>query len=110
MYKNGRRLLLGQSDKDLEKELFDILRSIYAQAGEKFDDVVMGSRFNRWAHGYAYEQVSLFDSDKITETTTKQMQRKIGNIFMANSDVAWMSYLQNAIEQGLRAAEEAAKV
>ena len=68
-----------------------------------------GLTINRWAHGYSYERVGLFDSEAAERSTTRQMQRAVGNIFMANSDVAWQPYLQHAMEQGLRAAEEALK-
>lgn len=106
-YRNGRRHLMKQQLADLEKELLDVLRGIYELAGEKVEDVVAGLTLNRWAHGYSYEQVMLWDSDESTESTTAMMQKKIGNIFMANSDIAWMPYLQNAIDEGYRAVTEA---
>lgn len=109
MYRNGRRILMTQDYAALEKELFDQMREVYATVGESFDDAVAGVILNRWAHGYAYEQVGLFDSDETTESTTAKMQKPVGNIHMANTDVAWMPYLQDAIDQGCRAAEEITK-
>lgn len=106
-YRNGRRALLGQQEATLKEELMGFLNEFYALAGEKAEDVVVDITLNRWAHGYSYEQVTLWDSDEFTESSIKAMQQKIGNIFMANCDVAWMPYLQNAIDEGVRAAKEA---
>lgn len=106
-YRNGRRALIRQQEEDLKAELMAFLNAFYALAGEKVEDVVAGITLNRWAHGYSYEQVTLWDTDEFTEKTTQTMQQKIGNIFMANCDVAWMPYLQNAIDEGVRAAKEA---
>lgn len=107
MYKMGRAKLASQKLEDLQKELLDILSKIYALAGEKMEDAVVDVRFNRWAHGYAYEQNTLWDTDAKMAQETSQMQKSIGNIFMANSDVAWMPYLNGAIDQGFRASDEA---
>lgn len=109
MYRNGRKILVTQDYAALEKELFEQMREIYTAVGENFDDVVSGVTFNRWAHGYAYEQVGLFDSDEIAQSTTAQMRQPVGKIYMANTDVAWMPYLQYAVDEGYRAAEEALK-
>lgn len=106
MYRKGRRNLMKQDYAALEQELFEVMREMYASVGENFDDVVVGVTINRWAHGYAYEQVSLFDSDDVAEKTTQLMRQPVGKIHMANTDVAWMPYLQNAVEEGYRAAEE----
>lgn len=109
MYKNGRRQLAGQDLAALQTELFTILREMYASVGENFDDAMVASAFFRWAHGYAYEQTALWDSDEEVKRTTKIMQQPIGNIFMAGTDVAWMPYANNAIDQGHRAVQEALK-
>lgn len=106
MYRNGRRALMAQDYAALEKELFDQMREIYAIAGENFDDVVADVIINRWAHGYAYEQVGLFDDDETAEATTTKMRQPVGKIHFANTDVAWMPYLQDAIDEGCRATEE----
>ncbi|MDK4681000.1 NAD(P)-binding protein [Kingella negevensis] len=108
-YRAGRRQLASQSQDTLKQEVIEQLRPIYALAGENVDDAIADMTINRWAHGYSYEQVGLFDSDEATESTTKTMQKSVGNIYLANSDVAWMPYVQNAIDQGHRAAQEASK-
>lgn len=107
MYKGGRRHLNQQNPEALEKELLDQLRSIYAAAGEKLDDVLETVTLNRWAHGYSYEQSGLFDSDSSAETATETMQRRIGSIFMAGSDTAWTPYVHGAFDQAYRAVNEA---
>lgn len=109
MYKAGRRSLNGQNYEALEKEMLDQLRSIYAVAGEKLDDVLVAVTLNRWAHGYSYEQTGLFDSDSSAEKATGTMQKRVGNIFIAGSDAAWMPYVHGAVDQAYRAVGEALK-
>lgn len=107
MYRNGRKELIQQNYETLEQELREQLRAIYAQADENLDDVLLGITINRWAHGYSYEQVSLFDSDEHTEQTTTLMQQPIGQIYFAGSDVNWQPYMQGAMDQACRAVREA---
>lgn len=109
MYKAGRRKLNDQNYEALEKEMLDQLRSIYAVAGEKLDDVMVAVTLNRWAHGYSYEQVGLYDSDSATEKATETMQKHVGNIFIAGSDAGWMPYVHGAVDQAHRAVEEVLK-
>lgn len=106
MYRNGRRKLLGKDYATLENELFTQLREIYASVGEKFDDVVEAVIINRWAHGYAYEEAALFDAPEDVDSTSKLMRQPVGKIHMANTDVAWMPYFPNAVEEAYRAVEE----
>ena len=108
-YRAGRRKLIAQKYEDLRNELMAQLREVFATVGVNADDVVQEITINRWGHGYSYEQVGLYDSDNDVERNTTRMRKSLGNIFMANSDVAWMPYAQNAIDEGLRAANEAAK-
>ncbi|KPN74545.1 NAD(P)-binding protein [Neisseria sp. 74A18] len=107
MYKSGRRALNSQSYESLEKEMLDQLRSIYDVAGEKLDTVLVAVTLNRWAHGYSYEQTGLWDSDSSAENATSSMQKRIGNIFIAGADAAWMPYVNGAIDQAYRAVAEA---
>ncbi len=109
MYKAGRRHLAAQNYEALEKEMLDQLRSIYAVAGEKLDDVLVAVTLNRWAHGYSYEQTGLYDSDSSAEKATETMQKRVGNIFIAGSDAAWMPYVHGAVDQAYRAVNEALK-
>lgn len=106
MYRAGRAQLLSQDYASLERELREQLGALYALAGESFDDAVVSITLNRWAHGYSYEQGQLWDSDNTMQQTTARMQRRLGNIFMAGSDVGWMPYVQGAIDQAHRAVQE----
>lgn len=107
MYQNGRRKLYGQTYEDLELQLREQLRPLYALAGENFDDAVAAITINRWSHGYSYEQALLWDSDQDVREATSAMQKPLGNIFMAGTDVAWKPYVQDAIAQAYRAVHEA---
>lgn len=109
MYRNGRRKLLRQSYESLKQEMLEQLRNMYAVAGENLDEVLAGVTINRWAHGYSYERVGLWDSENRAERITERMQEPLGNIFMANSDVAWLPYMHDAIDQAFRAVREALK-
>lgn len=109
MYRSGRRHLNGQDYKALETEMLDQLRGIYAAAGESLDDVLAAVTLNRWAHGYSYEQAGLYDSDSSAEKTAETMQKRVGNIFIAGSDAAWMPYVHGAVDQAYRAVAEALK-
>lgn len=107
-YRVGRRRLAGKNYDVLQQELMEQLQTFYDLAGEKVADVVSAIRINRWAHGYSYERVALFDSKESKDTATHKMQQRIGNIFMANSDVDWAPYVQGAFDQAYRAVQEAA--
>ncbi len=109
MYRGGRRRLVEQNYEALKEEMLGQLRSIYAVAGEKLDDVLEAVTINRWAHGYSYEQTGLFDSDNSAEKATVQMQKPVGNIFIAGSDSGWMPYVHAAIDLAHQAVGEALK-
>lgn len=106
-YRFGRRALAAKKYADLEKELLEQLRGVFQAAGENLDDVIVGITINRWSHGYSYEQVKLWDSDNTTRRTVAAMSKPLGNIFMAGTDIVWMPYLQNAVDQAYRAVAQA---
>ncbi|MDO4641388.1 MAG: NAD(P)-binding protein [Neisseria sp.] len=106
-YRSGRRKLASQNYEVLKEQLFEQFRHLYDAAGEKFDDAVVDFTLNRWAHGYSYEQTTLWDTDQSMKKNTHAMQKPIGNIFMAGCDVAWKPYLQYAVDQAYRAVREA---
>ncbi|EGZ44547.1 spermidine dehydrogenase SpdH [Neisseria wadsworthii 9715] len=106
-YRNGRRKLFAQSYDALKTELLGQLRHLYELAGENFDEMLVDVTLNRWAHGYSYEQAELADTEQSMERTTRAMRKPVGNIFMAGCDMAWMPYLQNAVDEAFRAVKEA---
>lgn len=52
------------------------------------------------------EQVGLWDNDSSAASQTDLMRQAVGHIHMAGTDVAWMPYLQNAIDEAVRAVGE----
>ncbi len=106
-YRQGRRHLMTQNETQLREEIMQQLRELFALVGENADDIVVDISINRWAHGYSYERLDLFDSDKSVKDNTTSMQQTLGNIFMANTDMLWKPYLQYGIEQGMQAAQQA---
>ncbi|MDO4656432.1 NAD(P)-binding protein [Kingella sp. (in: b-proteobacteria)] len=107
MYKKGRGKLAGMTFDDIKAEMLKQLRAIYALAGENLDDNLLDVSINRWSHGYSYERLDLFNTGRNAADTTAQMQKRVGNIFMAGSDVAWKPYVQGAFDQAYRAVKEA---
>ncbi len=107
MYKKGRGKLAGMSFDAIKEEMLKQLRAIYALAGENLDDNLLDVSINRWSHGYSYERLDLFNTERNAADTTAQMQKRLGNILMAGSDVAWRPYVQDAIDQAYRAVKEA---
>lgn len=104
--KMGRMELYSKSFAELEKLALDQLSEIYETAGETLGDKVLAITFNRWGHGYSYEQNVLFDKDNTANKTLKNVKRPQGNIYIANSDADWMPYVDGAIDQAWRAVAE----
>lgn len=106
MYKAGRGILRGQDYAQLEQEALSQVRTLFQLADESLDDALIGIALHRWAHGYSYEQVGLWDNDSSAAAQTDLMRQAGGHIHMAGTDVAWMPYLQNAIDEAVRAVGE----
>jgi len=61
---------------------------------------------NRWPHGYAYEENSLFDAEAKGPATFEIARARAGQVAIANSDAAWNAYAHEAIDQAWRAVGE----
>ena len=62
---------------------------------------------NRWPHGYAYDQNTLFDPDYEEDSLPCVVgRRRFGRVAIANSDAGGRAYLDEAIDQAHRAVEE----
>ena len=107
MQRGGRAELLALDHEQLEAELREQLRAVFALAGENADEAIAAMTINRWAHGYSYFQARLWDSDQATRAAIHAMQQPAGQIFLAGSDTAQEPYLHGAIDQAVRAVNQA---
>jgi spermidine dehydrogenase len=105
--KVGRAELLATPFETFEREIRDQLRRLLA--GTSFDPAtdIRAIIVNRWPHGYAPENNSLFDADVPTgEEHYVRARARFGRMAIANSDAGAGAYTDVAMEQGHRAAYE----
>jgi spermidine dehydrogenase len=103
----GRAELLQMSFETFERQTRDELARALGPGG--FDPArdIAGITVNRWPHGYAQGQNSLWDPDWREEERPWIVGRaRFGRISIANSDAAATPLTQAAIAMGHRAVEE----
>ena len=106
-FRAGRAELLQMSFATFERETRDELGR--ALRGGGFDPArdIAGITVNRWPHGYAQGQNTLYDPDWAENERPWVLGRaQFGRISIANSDAAATPLTQAAIDQGHRAVEE----
>lgn len=106
-FRAGRAELLQMTFETFERQTRDELARALAAGG--FDPArdIEGITVNRWPHGYAQGQNSLYDPDWTDEEKPWLVGRaQFGRISIANSDAAATPLTQAAIDQGHRAVQE----
>ncbi|MGH9385573.1 MAG: NAD(P)-binding protein [Vicinamibacterales bacterium] len=106
-FRAGRADLLQMSFETFERETRDQMAR--ALGGGGFDPArdIEAITVNRWPHGYAQGQNSLYDPDWAEDERPWVIGRaKFGRISVANSDAAAIPLTQAAIDQGHRAVQE----
>ena len=109
-HRAGRVELLATPFAEFERRIRDDLGRMFGPSGLDPARDVQAITVNRWAHGYAYQYNSLWDPFWLeggVQPCTIARQRH-GLISIANSDAGAYAYLDSAIDQGYRAAREAA--
>ena len=109
-FRAGRMELMDTPFSKFERNIRDQLGRMLG--GARFDPAkdIEGITVNRWAHGYAYTQNSLFDPDWKEEEKPWVIGRKpFGKIAIANSDAGASAYTDVAIDQAWRAVGEILK-
>lgn len=101
-WRRGRQALLSMSFGDFEARVREHLTRLFGAAGFDAERDLLGIAVCRWAHGYAYEHNTLFDTVP-AERSLALLRRPLGRIAFAGSDVGWAAYADAAIEHGLRA-------
>jgi len=110
-YRMGRYELLRTPFETFERNIRDQLQRMLAGGGFDAARDIAGITVNRWAHGYAYDYLTLSDPDWPPEERPCVVGRKqFGRISIANSDAAATAFTDAAIDQGYRAVEEQLKL
>jgi spermidine dehydrogenase len=106
-FRAGRADLLATSFETFERHIRDQLGRALADGG--FDPArdIEAITVNRWPHGYAAGQNTLYDPDWSDEELPWVVgRRRFGRIAIANSDAAAICLTQAAFDQGRRAVQE----
>jgi spermidine dehydrogenase len=110
-HRMGRMELFATTFEDMERKIRDQLARTLGPGG--FDPArdISAITVNRWAHGYAYEYNSLFDSFWLEGGVTpcEIARQQHGRIAIANSDAGAYAYTDEAINQAHRAVGELTK-
>jgi spermidine dehydrogenase len=105
MFRIGRMKLLDMSFDDFELRVRDELDRMLGPGGFSSARDISAITVNRWSHGYAYGENSLFDPDDAVEIKDKACEPH-GRVAIANSDAGWSAYAHSAIDQAKRAVDE----
>jgi spermidine dehydrogenase len=110
-HRMGRMELFSTTFEDMERKIRDQLARTLGPGG--FDPArdIAAITVNRWAHGYAYEYNSLFDSFWLEGGVTpcEVARTPYGRIAIANADAGAYAYTDEAINQAYRAVGEITK-
>lgn len=110
-YRMGRYELLRTPFETFERNIRDQLQRMLAGGAFEAARDIAGITVNRWAHGYAYDYLTLSDPDWPPEERPCVVGRKqFGRISIANSDAAATAFTDAAIDQGYRAVQEQLKL
>jgi spermidine dehydrogenase len=103
----GRAELMAASFEDIERSTRDQLARMLGSGGFDPATDITAITVNRWPHGYAPENNSLFDPD-VEEALQPHVRgrTRFGRVTIANSDSGGGAYTDVAIEQAARAVSE----
>lgn len=103
----ARHKLYATSFDTYEQEIRDQLQGVLREHGFNHETDIKAITVNRWAHGYAYEYMSLDDPKWAAGQAPHEVGRaQFGRISIANSDSEAYAYLDAAIDAGWRAVAE----
>jgi len=106
-FRGSRRKMLDLSFEDYEREVRTVLDALLGPAGFDVRKDVLAITVNRWAHGYSYEYMELWDDDYPQGQAPHEIARQpFGNITVANADAGAEAYTHVAIDQAYRAVNE----
>lgn len=104
----SRRHLLSTPFSTFEYHVRDQLDQALAGAGFDAERDIHAITVNRWAHGYPYKPILLWEPDWPNEASKPWVigRKPFGHITIANSDAGATSGTNSAIVQGYRAVQE----
>ncbi len=104
---SGRRELFATSFETIERETRKQLAGALTGGGFDPAEDIAGITVNRWGHGYAYWNNSVFDSGyEENEYPHIVGRQRLGRITIANSDAGASASINAAIDQAHRAIAE----
>lgn len=106
-FRAGRGELYATSYREIERNTRAQLQKMLGGAGFDAARDIEGLTVNRWAHGYAYEYLALWDPVWAPGASPAERGRRpVGRIAIANSDAEATAYSDAAINQASRAVDE----
>jgi spermidine dehydrogenase len=106
-FRAGRAELYATPFEVFEKNIYDQLGRMFQPFGFDPHRDIQAITVNRWAHGYAYYYLPLWDGDQPEEKRPNVIGRqRFGRIAIANSDAGAMPETQTAIDEAHRAVHE----
>jgi len=105
-FRLGRQRLLETPFEEFEKQIVNQLDRALGPGGFQSSRDIAAITVNRWPHGYAYSEDSLFDRQPVGPPIYEIGRRRCGSVTIANSDAAWNAYTHEAIDQAWRAVQE----
>jgi spermidine dehydrogenase len=107
-WRESRRHLLSTPFSTFEYHVRDQLDQALSGAGFDAERDIHAITVNRWAHGYPYKPILLWEPDWPNEESKPWVigRKPFGRITIANSDAGAASGTNSAIVQGYRAVQE----
>jgi len=107
LYRLGRHRLYATPFASYEAEIKKQLNAMFGAHDFDADRDIEAITMNRWAHGYSYGRLQLYDPDWEEGQAPHELGRApFGRIHIANSDSEASAYLHAAIDAAARAVEE----
>lgn len=104
-FRLGRQKLLETPFETFEKQIIDQLDRMLSGGGFNSSRDIAAITVNRWPHGYAYAEDSLYDKD-IDPPLYVTARERCGQVAIANSDAEWNALTSAAIDQAWRAVSD----
>ena len=105
----GRGQLLGKSYLDYEREIRAHMNELFGAAGFDARRDIAGIVLNRWGHAYIAPQPGFYFGGENGEGLAAPMKIGHGRIFYGHSELGPRMNARNAIAEGGRAGEQAAR-
>ena len=106
----GRARLLAKSYLDYEREIREHMQELFSPGGFDARRDIAGIILNRWGHAYVAPQPGFYFGGEGGQGLAHPIRQGHGRIFYGHSELGARMNYRNAIAEGGRAAEQAAKV